>query len=420
MATEVKLPNLGENIAAGDVIKVLVAVGQSIRAEQPIVELETDKAVIEVPSPVAGKVTDIRIKQGDKVKVGETILLVEGDGSPAAAPGSPEPPRVAEAAPVPPPEPPRRPEPSQPPKSIARSAEGAPAAPSVRRFAREIGVDISQVPGTGTGGRISIEDVKAFAKRILTSGMAPAAAAGGAPLPDFAKWGEIERQPMTAIRRKTMEHMAHSWTAIPHVTQFDDADVTELEELRRRLSKQAEERGAKVTVTAIALKVAAAALRRFPRFNTSLDPARQEIIQKKYVHIGVAVDTDRGLLVPVIRDVDRKGIVELSIELAAAAERARTKKTTLEEMQGGCFTITNLGGFGVGGFTPIVNWPEVAILAIGRSQTRPVFVNGAFVPRRIMPLALSYDHRIIDGADGARFLRWIAEALQQPYLLVEG
>jgi len=424
MVTEVRLPNLGENIASGDVVKLLVSVGETIRAEQGLVELETDKAVIEVPSPVGGRVREIHVKQGDKVRVGAVIAIIEADGAPARAP---EPPAVATPPkPLPLPLPPLvsvhtpAPEPISAPTLAPRSAEGAPAAPSVRRFAREIGVDVSQVPGTGPGGRLSIEDVKAFAKRLLTAKVPAAPTAGAVPLPDFAKWGEIERQPMTAVRRKTMEHMSLAWSQIPHVTQQDQADITELEELRKRLSKQAEAKGAKVTVTAVALKVAAAALRKFPKFNASLDPARGEIVLKKYVHIGVAVDTDRGLIVPVIRDVDRKGIIELSIELAAAAERARTRKTGLEELQGGCFTITNLGGFGVGAFSPIVNWPEVAILGIGRASTQAVFVNGAFVPRLMMPLSLSYDHRLIDGADAARFVRWVAEAMQQPYLLVEG
>jgi pyruvate dehydrogenase E2 component (dihydrolipoamide acetyltransferase) len=301
----------------------------------------------------------------------------------------------------------------------------APAAPSVRRTARELGVNVNQVAGTGPGGRISAEDVKAHVKRLLSSGgprsspQEPAMLPGPpAPaLPDFTKWGEIERKPMRPVRRKTAEHLAQAWAAIPHVTQCDKADVTDLEALRKRYEKHVESAGGKLTLTAIALKVVASALKRFAQFNASIDVAAQELVLKKYVHVGVAVDTERGLLVPVIRDVDRKSIIELSTELAQAAEKARDGKLTLEEMQGGCFTITNLGGLGGTYFTPIVNLPEVAILGVSRAQMEPVWRDGSFQPRLMLPLSLSYDHRVIDGADGIRFLRFVAEALEQPFVL---
>jgi pyruvate dehydrogenase E2 component (dihydrolipoamide acetyltransferase) len=296
-------------------------------------------------------------------------------------------------------------------------------------MARELGVDVDNVPGSGPGGRISAEDVKAHAKRLITEPAAGGAAVAAEPLPDFTRWGEIERQPMRAVRRKTAEHLSAAWATVPHVTQHDVADVTSLEELRKRYGKQAEAAGGNLTVTAIAVKIVAAALKVFPQFNSSVDLAAGEIIYKKYVNIGVAVDTDRGLLVPVIRNAAAKNIVQLSVELSQLSEKARTRKISLDEMQGGCFSISNLGGIGGSFFTPIVNAPEVAILGISRARMEPVYVGaerggsspredeGRFVPRLMLPLSLSYDHRAIDGADGIRFLRWVAEAFEQPFLL---
>ncbi len=297
----------------------------------------------------------------------------------------------------------------------------APAAPHVRRLAREIGVDIHSVQGSGPGGRISEDDVKLHAKNAL----AAATAAAQAPrvgfvepeLPDFSKWGKTERVSMRGVRRKTAEHLRQAWNTIPHVTQQDRADITELEQLRARFAPRAEEAGGKMTVTAIALKVCASALKVFPQFNASIDMGKEEIIYKQYINIGVAVDTDRGLLVPVIRDVDKKNIVELAAELTQMSKKAKDRKLTPEEMEGGTFTITNLGGIGGTGFSPIVNHPEVAILGLSRSRMEPEWVNNKFEPRLILPLSLSYDHRLIDGADAARFLRWIAEAFEQPFLL---
>jgi len=286
----------------------------------------------------------------------------------------------------------------------------------VRRLARELGVEIRRVPGSGPGGRISNEDVQAFVRTALADG-GGAGAAAPSVLPDFSKWGEVERKPMSNIRRKTAEHLTSAWNQIPHVTQHDKADITSVEELRKKYAAQAEKAGGKLTMTAIALKIVATALRRFPQFNASADMSRNELVFRKSIHVGVAVDTPRGLLVPVIRNVDQKGIVDLAVELANVSEKARAGKLSLDEMQGGGFTITNLGGIGGTSFTPIVNWPEVAILGISRGTTEPVYDGHSFQPRLMLPLSLSYDHRVIDGADGARFLRWVADAFEQPFVL---
>jgi pyruvate dehydrogenase E2 component (dihydrolipoamide acetyltransferase) len=287
----------------------------------------------------------------------------------------------------------------------------------VRRLARELGVEIRLVQGTGPEGRIGVEDVQQFVKTALAGGGGGTAALASPDLPDFTKWGEVERKPMSNIRRKTAEHLGNAWRVIPHVTQHDKADITGIEALRKQFGAQAERAGGKLTVTSIALKVIAAAMRKFPQFNSSIDAVRGEIVYKKAVHVGVAVDTPRGLLVPVIRDVDQKGIIELSAELAKASEKARAGKLSLDDMQGGGFTITNLGGIGGTSFTPIVNWPEVAILGMSRGSHEPVFNGQTFEPRLMLPLSLSYDHRVIDGADGARFLRWVAEAFEQPFVM---
>jgi pyruvate dehydrogenase E2 component (dihydrolipoamide acetyltransferase) len=450
VVTEFRLPELGENVAAGDVVRVLVAPGDVIAREQPVLELETDKATIEVPSSVAGQVVAVQVKAGDKVTVGQVILTIDesgvgaerGEGLPAMAAeeragaergagasaelrrpamASNEPRvRRGEAVDIsravarPAPEPPAasRVEPDQEPAALV------PAAPSVRRLARELGVDISRVAGSGPGGRIAPDDVKDFAKAVVSGsagGVAPAVAAG--PLPDFSRWGPVERRAMSGIRRKTAEHMSQAWLTVPHVTQHDQADITALEELRKRYAPQAVAAGGKLTITAVALKVVAAALKRFPQFNASVDMGAQEIVYKHYVHVGVAVDTERGLLVPVIRDVDRKGVIALSVELAQVSEKARARKLALEEMEGGSLTITNLGGIGGTAFSPIVNYPEVAILGLSRARLEPVFANGQFEPRLMMPVSLSYDHRVIDGADAARFLRFVAEAFEQPFVL---
>jgi len=489
---EFTLPELGENISAGDVLRVLVKPGDTLAMEQPVLELETDKATIEVPSSVAGTVGEVKVKPGDKVKVGQVILTVadagkaegqgrregrdgqEGKDGRGAQEGKTER-QAAEgrterqdagarpggtvgantAAKVPDEEtgleqhvedarrdagdkagttrPSREAaadaEPARqkvvdisrgarpPAETASADLPPAPAAPSVRRMARELGVDINQVPGTGPSGRISVDDVKAHAKRLVETASRGAGVA--VQLPDFSRWGEVERQPMRAVRRKTAEHLSAAWQTIPHVTQFDLADITSLEELRKKYAKQTEAAGGNLTVTAIAVKVVASALRVFPQFNASIDLGSDEVVLKKYVNVGIAVDTDRGLLVPVIRNADQKNIVQLAVELAQLSEKARNRKIALEEMQGGCFSISNLGGIGGTYFTPIVNAPEVAILGISRARMEPVFQkeSSEFVGRLMLPLSLSYDHRVIDGADGIRFLRWVAQALEDPFLL---
>jgi pyruvate dehydrogenase E2 component (dihydrolipoamide acetyltransferase) len=291
----------------------------------------------------------------------------------------------------------------------------APAAPSVRRTARELGVDINEVAGTGDGGRISIEDVKGHVRRLV--GGAGHGAAAAEPLPDFTRWGAVERQPMRAVRRKIAEHLSAAWATIPHVTQCDLADITALEESRKKYAKQVEAAGGNLTVTAIAVKIVASALKVFPQFNASIDLEAGDIITKQYVNVGIAVDTDRGLLVPVIRDADKKNVTQISVELAQLSEKARSRKIAVEEMQGGCFSISNLGGIGGTYFTPIVNAPELAILGISRGSMQPRFENGSFVPRMMLPLSLSYDHRAIDGADAIRFLRWVVSAFEEPFVL---
>jgi pyruvate dehydrogenase E2 component (dihydrolipoamide acetyltransferase) len=440
---EFKLPELGENIHDGDLVTLMVSPGATVSEGQPVMELETDKAVVEVPSSVSGIVKDVLVKQGEKIKVGQVIFTLQAGATsqahaqhPPHADESHEHERSTfqaamqsegkteeEALP-----------PDQPKGALVASfsmpldldrAAGVehrgpvPAAPHVRRLARELGVDIHNVAGSGPGGRISEDDVKAFTKALLASGAGTATATHlkQPALPDFSKWGKIERVPMRGVRRKTAEHMWEAWSSIPHVTQNDKADITELEQLRTRFGPKAAEAGGKMTVTAIALKVCASALKIFPQFNASIDMEKEEIVYKQFINIGVAVDTDRGLLVPVIRDVDKKNIVELAAELTGLSKKARDKKLAAADMEGGTFTITNLGGIGGTGFSPIVNYPEVAILGLSRSSMEPVWLNGKFEPRQVIPLSLSYDHRLIDGADAARFLRWIAEAFEQPFLL---
>jgi len=448
-ANDFRLQELGENISQGDLVRLMIAPGAKVSEGQPVMELETDKAVVEVPSTVSGIVNEVKVKEGDKIKVGQVIFTLQGAPSAPAEPARPQNRPVehvsgqhgarlafqaairaegkTEEQALPPDQPQPRPADFSMPVQLGKVAgtehrEPVPAAPHTRRLAREIGVDIYSVKGTGPGGRISEDDVKAHAKATLasaaTSVQSPRAGHFVEPkLPDFAKWGKIERVPMRGVRRKTAEHLAESWNTIPHVTQHDRADITELEQLRARFAPKAEQAGGKMTVTAIALKVCAAALKVFPQFNATIDMEKEEIIYKQYISIGVAADTDRGLLVPVIRDVDKKNIVELAVELSQISQKAREKKITLADMEGGTFTITNLGGIGGTAFTPIVNHPEVAILGLSRSRMEPEWIGGKFEPRLILPLSLSYDHRLIDGADAARFLRWVAEAFEQPFLL---
>ncbi len=423
------LPDLGENIAAADVLNVLVKVGDVIEVDQAILEIETDKATIEVPTTIAGKVVEVLIKAGSKAKVGDVVIKVE-TGSAASVESKPievkkdeilESPKVGtkeEKITTPTGE---RPSiqlmetDNQPP--ILKGA--APAAPSVRRIAREIGVDINKVPGTGPNGRISMDDVKAFSKKLHES----YSQSGGTglnikseSLPDFTKFGAINKVEMTNIRKKTADHLSYAWATIPHVTQFDKADITLLEKTRKELNKNTE---TKLTVTAILVKIIVEALKKFPQFNSSIDMEKKEIIYKSYFNIGVAVDTEFGLIVPVIKNSDKKSLTEISVDMNALAEKARNKKIGLDDLQGGSFTISNLGGIGGTYFTPIVNSPEVAILGVSRGNLEPVWNGyGVFEPRLMLPLSLSYDHRIIDGADAIRFLRFVVEALEQPIKLL--
>ncbi len=478
MATEFKLPEVGEGITSGTIVGILVSVGETIAVDQAVLELETDKAVVEVPSSVAGVVQEIRVSDNEEASVGQVVLVVgeggetadesaqaddttaqaEGDGSEEARPsaGAADAAAEEETAEEPPAQTAEKPS-AQKPESVAEeeedidaaaeadTAEGAqaapdsydtpvdekqplPAAPSVRRLARELGVNLRQVTGSGIMGRISAEDVK-----MVAEGGAPQAspqqsvpqqvAPQAAPLPDFSKFGSVTREPMSGIRKATVRTMANAWSSVPMVTQFDKADTGEFEVLRKRYKARAEAAGTKLTPTAVLLKMVVGALKKYPKFNASLDLGKNEIVYKEYVNVGVAVDTERGLLVPVIRDVDKKGILQLAKELGEIAEKARARKLGPEDMQGGNFSISNLGSIGGTGFTPIVNPPDVAILGVARGSVEPVWDEGAgeFKPRTMMPLSLSYDHRLIDGADAARFLRLICETIEDPFLMsVEG
>jgi len=485
MVTDIKIPELGENIESAEVLSVLVQAGQKIEKDQPLIELETDKATAEVPSEASGTVKEVLVKAGQSVKVGETILRLEsaddggtsrrsespraaesarateaprnaekleaveeeraaakqtedenGSSSPAKAPAKParakrSPARAATPKP--------RPEPAPEPLRLVDTpsvdddedvamppelGEPAPAAPSVRRLARELGIDIQQVPA-GRGGRITEDEVKSYARHLIAGAQEHAAPdlslvrTGIPELPDFAPWGETEREHASKIRRVTADVMSLSWNVIPHVTQFDRADITEVESWRKRMHERTE--GAKVTITAITVKVLAAALKVFPKFNSSYDARTEEVVYKKYVNIGVAVDTEHGLLVPVIHDVDTKNILTIATELTDLAGRARERKVQTDELQGSNINLSNLGGLGTTYFSPIVTWPHVAVIGLGRATQEPVHIDGTFTPRLILPLSISYDHRVIDGAEAARFLRWMAEAFEEPMqLALEG
>jgi pyruvate dehydrogenase E2 component (dihydrolipoamide acetyltransferase) len=434
---EVKLPDLGENIESADVLKVLVKEGDTLEVDQSILEIETDKATVEVPSEVSGKVSEVLVKDGDKVKIGQVLLKIESSDSAESEEKKTDEKQEAEVEDEKAEKKESKKEKQEPPKDQEdRTFSGqidkqppirkdaAPAAPSVRRIARELGVKIQDVPGTGPSGRISMDDVKAHVKN-LNEGRAGKSSIGikQEALPDFSKYGEVDTKPMSKIRSVTADHLTYSWGTIPHVTQHDKADITELEKIRKAYNPKVEKAGGKLTMTSILLKISTAALKVFPQFNSSINFEKKEVFYKKYFNIGIAVDTEHGLIVPVIKNVDKKNLTELSVELNSVAEKARIRKISLEELQGGCFTITNLGGIGGTSFTPIVNAPEVAILGVSRGGYEPVYnkETGEFEPRMMLPLSLSYDHRIIDGADAARFLRWVCEALEQPFkIMMEG
>jgi len=420
---EVTVPDIGDfkNV---DVIEVLVKPGDSVQQEQSLITVESDKATMEIPSPSAGLVKELRVKTGDKVSQGSPILVLEAsEGAPVTqkpVPQSaqPTPARTAPAAAVSPIRPVVRPEPV-PAEPLASPGIMPHASPSVRKFARELGVDLARLKGSAPNGRITQADVQQFVKGVMKAAPAPAPAARAGfsldlpawPQVDFGKFGPIEARPLSRIRKLSGSFLHRNWVGIPHVTQHDLADITELEAFRKENAQIAEKQGFKLTMLAFLVKASVNALRQFPDFNASLDRAAENLILKKYYHIGVAVDTAEGLVVPVIRDADRKGVFDLARELSEMSKLAREKKLKPDDMRGGTFSISSLGGIGGTAFTPIINAPEVAILGASRSQMRPVYKEGAFVPRLMLPLSLAYDHRVIDGAAAARFTSYLASVL---------
>jgi pyruvate dehydrogenase E2 component (dihydrolipoamide acetyltransferase) len=457
MIEEIRIPEISENVKSGNVVSVLVREGDMVNVDDVLIEFETEKAVVEIPSPVKGKITELLAKEGLEMKIGDVIARVDTAAQAEEVPEAKEPvevlkeaeplqsaaeePVAAAAGVEEPQEPEREPEevaaatgaeageqedtqkPIKAEKERAAGLGPAPASPSVRRFARELGVDIYAVAADHPGGRITEADIKAYVRkrrppevsRLAT--IAPSGPAGEPPLPDFSRWGQIEAVELAAVRRITAQSTSVSWQTVPHVTQFDEADISELQAFIQNNAAKVARQGAKLTLTAVLTKVCAEALRKFPRFNSSIDLTNGRLILKKSVHIGLAVDTPRGLLVPVIRDADTRGITELAILIADLAERARNKKIKPDEMEGGGFTISNQGGIGGVAFTPIVLWPQAAILGVSRASIEPRYIDGQFKPRSILPLALSYDHRILDGADAARFLRWVCESLATPFTM---
>jgi pyruvate dehydrogenase E2 component (dihydrolipoamide acetyltransferase) len=449
---EFKLPDLGEGVSKADVSNVLVKEGDDISANQNVVELETEKAVVEVPCPQGGKVKKINVKPGQTITPGTTILTLEGSGAgaaPAPAAGKPAAPAeqsapapASKAGPAKAAAPPQTSEPDggrasgHPVKSTvatvlhdtveaAGNGAPAPAGPATRRLARELGVDLHRVTGTGPGGRITAEDVQAYVRRITSGEISPSGAPASTgitipPLPDFTQFGEIERKPMNKMAKTAAANLSLAWQVIPHVTQHELADVTELEAGRKRHAQSKAAGGAKITMTVLAIKAIVAALKQFPHFNASIDTTTNEVIVKHYYNIGIAVDTEQGLVVPVIRDANQKSILELARELDTLATKARDRKLSMADFQGGTFTITNLGGIGGTSFTPIVNYPEVAILGMCRSRQQLVVIDNEPQVRLMLPLSLSYDHRVINGADAARFAVKVAGLLADPsQLLIE-
>ncbi len=452
---EIRVPDLGDfkDVA---VIDVLVKQGDTIQVDTPLLTLETEKATMDVPSSEAGTIEKLHVEKGGKVSKGSLIATLAGGAdakaeapkeptAPAAKPAAPaSPPPVATkvapaaAAPASSPAPSAAPAPASAPAAPSKSSineaafAGAHAGPSVRRFARDLGVDLGKVKGSGLKARITDEDVKAFVKTQVIGAAAPkaatpvspAAAAGGGGLPqiqvpDFAAYGEVEVKPLNRIQRISGPRLHASWVNLPHVTQFDDADITELETLRGKLKEKAEAAGIKVTPLAFVVRACVLALQRYPLFNTSLDASGKNLVYKKYINIGFAADTPNGLLVPVIHGADHKDIYEVARALADLSAKARTGKLGAAEMQGGTFTISSLGGIGGTAFTPIINAPEVAILGVSKSSHKPVWQDDAFVPRLILPLSLSYDHRVVDGANAARFTSYLGKVLSDPHSLIE-
>ncbi len=436
----ITLPDVGD-FKDIEIIEILVASGDEVEVEQSIIVLESDKATMEIPSPHAGTIDQLSVKVGDRVNEGDaiaTLTLRDGDAAEDDA-GDKDDAKAevptAETAPESEPKPAtpaddsteasqqktgaslgseRRPHPGADSSAVGTNKKLVHASPSIRRYARELGVNLEQVIGSGPKGRIVKSDVKSFIKSAMAGGAA--AAAGGvsvasAPEIDFSKFGEIETVALSRIKKISGAHLHRSWVTVPHVTQFDEADITELEAFRKSLAKEAEQRGVRMTPLIFLMKAVVSALREFPDFNASLDPAGENLIMKKYFHIGIAVDTPNGLVVPVVRDVDQKSLFELAEELGKTSVKARDGKLSPGDMQGGCFTISSLGGIGGTYFTPIVNAPEVAILGVSRSKMQPVYQDGEFVPRMILPLGLSYDHRVIDGAQAARFTSFLSKVI---------
>jgi pyruvate dehydrogenase E2 component (dihydrolipoamide acetyltransferase) len=424
---DVRLPRLGEGADSGTIASVFVKEGDHVKKDQPVLELESEKAVATIPSPAAGTVMKIFVKEGDEVKVGTLIFSLAEEGVPAAAPERPvvdvsvgdEEESVPRGMPLAMGPPPFVPAAAEDAAEQSLHTGSVAAAPSVRKIARELGIDLSRVPGSERGGRIVMADVRRYIQRLQqvahqpkVAGAAPAAVVSPPvtePV-DFSRWGKVKTQKMSTLRRTISGKMVSSWTTIPHITQFDEADITDLLALRKRYAARYEKRGAHLTLTAFAMKALVPVLKKYPIFNSSFDEVAGSIVTKEYIHIGVAVDTEQGLIVPVLRDVDKGTLLQIAKGLNDIAERTRQRKVALEEMQGGSFTISNQGGIGSAHFTPIVNKPEVAILGLGRGVAKPV-VRGTRVERRTMlPLSLSYDHRIIDGADAARFMVDLVQA----------
>jgi pyruvate dehydrogenase E2 component (dihydrolipoamide acetyltransferase) len=410
---DVKLPKLGEGADSGVVVNVFVKEGDQIARNQAILELENEKAVASVPSTTAGVVTNIYVKSGDKISVGQRLISLSSDDQPAAAAA----PAAKQAAPEPEPEAPIEKLAAEAGEEIPKPVAAPVASPSIRKLARELGIDLSKVRGSGAGGRIARGDLSAYIAHLQkATGKGKSAVASTKPAAeqiDFSKWGPVTKKPLTQLRQVIARRMWENWNAIPHVTQFDDADFTRLNELRKKYAPAYEKKGAKLTLTPLVLKALVGTLKQHPIFNSSLDEVAQEIVFKDYFHIGIAVDTEQGLIVPVIRDADRKSVLELSKELEQLAQKARDRKVTAEELKGGTFTITNQGAIGGAHFTPIINKPEVAILGLGRGAMKPVARDGKVEVRMLTPLGLSYDHRVIDGGAAARFMVDLVSALQE-------
>lgn len=424
----IDVPDLGGDSDV-EVIEIHVKVGDSINAEDPLITLESDKAAMEVPSPKGGEVKALKLKVGDKVSKGSAILdLLVGSAAPSTASKSESAPAPAaaaaqqdsakkEAAPAPQA---AAPSPASSAAPAASSGADVYAGPAVRKLARELGVDLGQVPGSGAKNRILKEDIHAYVKTRM---QAPAAASGGAmiasvPDIDFSQFGEIEQITMSKLHKVTAVNMQRNWTVVPHVTQFNEADITELEKFRAEMRGDADKKGVKLTFLPFLLKACAKVLQEYPQFNVSLHSSGEYLIQKRYIHIGIAVATEAGLMVPVLRDVDKKSIWELAAEVVTLSDKAKNRRLTKEEMQGACFTISSLGALGGTGFTPIVNAPEVAILGVSKTQVKPVYIDGKFEPRQMLPLALSYDHRAVNGVDGGLFATYLAKLLGDIRLLV--